>query len=281
MKGLKRNLIDKFYTKPQVVQQCIDFLIQNLSTDSITEIETIIEPSAGAGAFIEPIRATFPNKIHVFYDIEPDHPNITQQDFLTSTPIHNSLVLGNPPFGRKLATANKFIKHATKFARIIAFILPKSFKKQSVQKTAFSSNFHLVGELDLPYESFLVDDEPHDVPCVFQIWVKKDTIREIPQRQIPIGFKFVKQGSTEDEIHLAFRRIGVNAGKVWDQDFDSKSNQSHYFIELNDPQIKDQIFQRLNDYRYPFDNTVGPKSISKQELTPILNQIIHEILDNT
>lgn len=278
MKGLKRDVIDKFYTKPRVVQQCMDFLLANLSTDAAAEIEVVVEPSAGAGAFIDPIRNSFPDKEHKFYDIQPEHPDITHQDYLTTSAFANALVLGNPPFGRKLSMANKFIKHAAKSAKVIAFILPKSFKKQSAQKTAFPPTFHLIAELDLPDESFLVDDESHDVPCIFQIWEKRNINRPIEPRKTPRGFKFVKQNNSE--IHLAFRRIGVNAGKVWDEGFDSKSDQSHYFIKLDNEQFKQETMTQLNNYRYPFNNTVGPKSISKQELIPILNQILDTIFDN-
>lgn len=50
MKGLKRNTIDKFYTKPKVVELCFE-KIQHIFPDDL-----IIEPSAGNGSFIEPIK---------------------------------------------------------------------------------------------------------------------------------------------------------------------------------------------------------------------------------
>lgn len=52
-KGLKRNAIDKFYTKPIIVNQCIDNIKKNLI---INNCDIIIEPSAGDGAFIEKIK---------------------------------------------------------------------------------------------------------------------------------------------------------------------------------------------------------------------------------
>ena len=44
--------------------------------------------------------------------------------------------IGNPPFGRQSSLAKKFIKHICSCdkTKTIAFILPKSFKKDSLKK---------------------------------------------------------------------------------------------------------------------------------------------------
>ena len=67
-------------------------------------------------------------------------------------------VIGNPPFGRQASFAIKFIKLCCEFATTISFILPKSFKKTSMQKH-FSINYHLIYENDLPDNSFLVNNK--------------------------------------------------------------------------------------------------------------------------
>ena len=54
--GLKRNTIDKFYTKINVVKICINLIKQYLT---ITIDDLIIEPSAGDGAFIEFIKTLY------------------------------------------------------------------------------------------------------------------------------------------------------------------------------------------------------------------------------
>lgn len=43
-KGIKRNTIDKFYTKEDIVNYCIDIISEKIS---IKENDLIIEPSAG------------------------------------------------------------------------------------------------------------------------------------------------------------------------------------------------------------------------------------------
>ena len=76
-KGLKRNSIDKYYTKSNVVNNCIDLIKTHLT---ITRNDLIIEPSAGNGAFIPSIKLL--SNHHAFYDLEPENDNIIQQNFL-------------------------------------------------------------------------------------------------------------------------------------------------------------------------------------------------------
>ena len=83
-------------------------------------------------------------------------------------------------------------------------------------------------EYELPKNSFFVGEKIHDVPCVFQIWEKKDFDRYIPDKLKPKGYQFVKQNENPD---ISFRRVGVYAGKI-DRDTESKSFQSHYFIKF-------------------------------------------------
>ena len=62
---------------------------------------------------------------------------------------------------------------------------------------------------------------------------------------------------------MSFRR-GVYAGK-FSQDI-NKSSQSHYFIKF-DTKINNELIDKLNNLKFDNkENTVGPKSISKQEL---------------
>ena len=68
--------------------------------------------------------------------------------------------------------AIQFIKKCCSFANSISFILPKSFKKDSMKKH-FPLNYHLIFEMDLPENAFLINNKETDVPCIFQIWQYK------------------------------------------------------------------------------------------------------------
>ena len=125
-------------------------------------------------------------------------------------------------------------------------------------------------EIDLPEKSFLVDGIEHNVETVFQIWEKKTTNRDVIEKLEPLNFIFVKQTENPD---ISFRRVGVNAGTI-DIKIDEKSFQSHYFIKFtNGKSINDNITQ-LSKITYEFNNTVGPKSISKQELIVKFNSLL-------
>jgi hypothetical protein len=143
----------------------------------------------------------------------------------------------------------------------VSFILPKSFKKDSLKKT-FPLDFHLIFEVDLPDKSFLVDGVEHNVPCIFQIWKKKLVNRDAIEKIEPTSFVFVAKSDNPD---ISFRRVGGTAGTI-DVNILEKSVQSHYFIKFtNNKSIQENITQ-LSKITYVFNNTVGPKSISKPEL---------------
>lgn len=271
-KGLNRNTIDKYYTKDEVVDLCINLVEKNIP---IQPDDLIIEPSAGNGSFIKGIKTLTSN--YKFYDLEPENDEIVKQDYLSydyeDDGIRGSFnkihVLGNPPFGRQSSLAIKFIKKSCEFCDSVSFILPKSFKKDSLKKT-FPLLFHLVSEIDLPDKSFLVDGVEHNVPSIFQIWEKRAVERFESAKLEPLNFKFV--GKTE-KPDISFRRVGVNAGVI-DTNIDEKSVQSHYFIQFTNRKSVKHNINRLSTITYDFNNTVGPKSISKQELIKEFNPLL-------
>jgi len=270
-KGLKRNEIDKFYTKNNIVKLCIDCIQQNIS---FQEDDIIIEPSAGNGSFIESIKSLLTN--HIFLDLEPENEEIIEQNYLEydlsniRQKFKNIHVIGNPPFGRQSSLAIKFIEKSCEFADSISFILPKSFKKESL-KRKFPANYHLIFETDLPEKSFLVNGIEHDVPCVFQIWIKRNYNRDISEKLKPINFLFVKKSENPD---ISVRRVGVNAGYI-DVNIDKKSIQSHYFVKFTNNKSVSENINTVSKIEYEHNNTVGPKSISKQELIYKFNQLLN------
>jgi hypothetical protein len=268
--GLKRDVLDKFYTDKSIVLNCYKNIKDNISINY--EEDLIIEPSAGNGAFIDTIKKL--SKNYKFYDIEPEHKEIEKQDFLSldlsyidhiNAKLH---IIGNPPFGRQSSLAIKFIKKSCLYCDSISFILPKSFKKDSLKKH-FPLNFHLIYEEDLPINAFLIDNKETNVPSTFQIWIKKDIKRNMILKLTPSCYTFVKK--TENP-HIAFRRVGFYAGNI-DINITDKSIQSHYFISFNDESDISDKLEKLKNIKFDFENTVGPKSISKQELIKEFNRV--------
>lgn len=269
--GLKRNKTDKtdkFYTKIHIAQECIDLFHKNIKPNNN---DIIIEPSAGNGSFSNIILKKYKKNKTYFYDIDPYDKTIIKQDYLLIKNIkhHKKIhVIGNPPFGRQSSLARKFIKKSAEYADTIAFILPKSFKKDSFKKT-FPLNFHLLCEIDLDKNSFIIMNKDHDVPCIFQIWKKKKENRALVKKIEPKYFTYVKKEQLHD---FSLRRVGVYAGRI-DCDTKDKSFQSHYFIKLNSNINKDTFLKEYNKIEFEHNNTVGPKSISKQQFNKKINKI--------
>ncbi len=267
--GLNRNTLDKYYTKNNIVNECIQLIKEHIN---IMNNDIIIEPSAGNGSFINGIKSLSNN--YKFFDIEPENDEIIKMDFLNyninNINNNNIHIIGNPPFGRQASLAIKFIKKCCEFASSISFILPRSFKKDSMQKY-FSLNYHLIYQKDVECNSFLVNNIEYDVPCVFQIWEYREEQRADIIKLIPISFEFVNKTENPD---IAFRRIGVNAGNIMNISINDKSVQSHYFIKFtNNKTIKENL-DKLKNIKFENNNTVGPKSISKQELIKEFNKLI-------
>ena len=257
--------LDKYYTKKHIADNLINMFKENID---INKEDLIIESSAGNGSFIEGIKKLSNN--YLFYDIAPENDEITEQDYLRldvseflgkKRQIH---IIGNPPFGRQSSLVIKFIKKSCEFCDSFGFILPKSFKKDSL-KSKIPLKFHLIFQLDLESKSFIFKEKDYDVPCIFQIWKKMDYDRNKPEILRPLNYIFVKKDESPD---ISIRRVGVNAGIItYDLDEINKKNiQTHYFIRfVNEKKINmDKLIN--NKFIYEFNNSVGAKSLSKQEI---------------
>ena len=253
----RKDELDRFYTNRDIAKQCVSFF-------DLSQYELIIEPSAGDGAFIDAI-----SKPIYAIDINPNRDDIIQKDFFEfETKIHSSkvLIIGNPPFGKQNNLALKFINHAAKYADTIGFILPASFMKPSIQNR-IDLKMNLDYCLELPINSFLFNDKIYDVPAVFQIW-KKGKIRQIQKPDKPINFEY----TTQELGNMSIRRVGHYAGKA-SKDI-NKNKQSHFFVRIHDVNKIDFVVKGINDVVWTHKNTVGPRTVSKFELTPIINVLL-------
>jgi hypothetical protein len=263
----RTNIKDQFYTNERVAKQCIAEILRLVP--SISQY-VWIEPSAGKGSFLHNIPSTF-DKIGL--DVDPKSPDIQTQDYLTWNPTSSKpiVVFGNPPFGRQSSLAKAFIRKSCQFASVIAFILPKSFTKPSMNN-AFDSLFHCIHSVELERNAFVLNDSDYDVPCVFQIWQKKSHPRVLEAPILPSKFTYTKCNQPYD---IAFRRVGGLAGKCYINDGTHYSIQSHYFIKFDDDIVSHlpAIITKINDHPFP-SNTVGPRSLSKNEVNEVLNSIV-------
>ena len=164
---------DTFFTDRDVAAKCVStFKRVCKERDISTRGYTYIEPSAGEGCFYD----LLPDK-KLGLDICPSDKRIKQADFLTWYPPcpGKYIIIGNPPFGVRGATALAFVNRALLFADIVAFILPMSFysngKGTNMKRVRGASLIH---SEKLPADSFYMPEskESISVNTVFQIWVK-------------------------------------------------------------------------------------------------------------
>lgn len=241
---------DKIYTKPEVAKMCI-------SKCNIKSYDRIIEPSAGSGAFSSQI----PNC--EAYDLMPEDKSIKKQDFLKfSTDKGNILVIGNPPFGHANDLSLKFINNAAKFARTIAFILPKSCQKETFINR-LDKNVHLRRVVELPRNSFLIKGvTPCDISCNFFIFDVKNKERVRAEKPITSDFVFTRDREKAD---FAILRKGSGVGKLLPRDDTKYSEASKYYIKSNIG--KRELWRRLMTVNYPEARmTLASDSISQLEI---------------
>lgn len=117
---------DKYYTEDTVAKKCVELLNQTCQI----EWERVIEPSVGAGAFLKYLPTDT-----IYIDIEPDDalPNTIKADFREASYPYtsNSIVVGNPPFGRANKLSVQFVKKAMLIGDYCAFIQPISQLNQN------------------------------------------------------------------------------------------------------------------------------------------------------
>ena len=93
---LKNNT---YYTKPDIAVDLIGKIEMVVKIDSY---DTILEPSAGLGVFVDIIKTKYPLKEIVALDKSPQNKHVIQADFLTynTDHLHNKeiLTIANPPF---------------------------------------------------------------------------------------------------------------------------------------------------------------------------------------
>lgn len=185
---------DKYYTSPEIAKYCVDKFKKIIGRENVTEY---IEPSAGAGVFLE-----FLDKPFLAYDLYPEDIRITKADWLNVELKYKKgrCVIGNPPYGDKNVLLIKFFRKAVCICDYIAFILPISQWNNSQQLYQFD----LIHSENLGIQMY----SDRNVHCCFNIYqrpkcgvnvkpptyaLKDITIREVRTSRnqlLPDDFKY-------------------------------------------------------------------------------------------
>lgn len=229
--------LDQFYTKDDVAARCYSTLCERIN---IEEYDVLLEPSAGKGAFFK----LLPESKRAGVDLEPKYDGVVKQNFFDYIPQTNKtyIVLGNPPFGRVSSLAVKFFNHAAEFADIIAFIIPRTFKRVSLQNQ-LNLNFRLVYCDDLSLNPCCFEPKM-SAKCCFQIWERSDVPRYLTVYRkehkdfafVPYGPMDAKKQPTPPQLALfdfAIRAYGSNCGSLVLENLENLRPKSYHFIKSN------------------------------------------------
>ena len=263
---VRKEGLDKFYTIPSYSKKCIDKVFE------LYEIkwDLIVEPSAGDGSFYHQI----PSEHKIGLDIAPEDDHIIKQDFFDYKPIDKQhiLVIGNPPFGKISSLAIKFFNHSAKWSSVIAFIIPRTFRRLSVQNR-LDPYFHLVYDEEVPIHpcSFT---PPMMVKCCFQIWEKRDVKREsvrLPTKHA--DWEFLKFGPLDDKgqptppngADFALRAYGGKIGEIKIDGLEHLRPKSWHWIKSNIDKLT--LINRFKSLDYSESmNTARQNSMGRSDL---------------
>jgi hypothetical protein len=164
------NQKDQFFTPTSLVDKCWATFLEKTKVNP--KDYKFIEPSAGDGSFLKALP-----KNSIAFDVEPRHPSVKKQDYLTWCPPNKNeskyIVFGNPPFGLRGHVALHFINHSAPFADYVCFILPQLFEsdgKGSPRKRV--KGYNLIHSEKVGALFYTPERADVTVNGVFQIWSK-------------------------------------------------------------------------------------------------------------
>ena len=260
--------LDQFYTNPDLARQYADRVIAVYGP----AVDCFVEPAAGHGAFVHPLRQA--GKPVIALDLFPQGEDIRQGDFLRDNlwPADGKIaVVGNPPFGKNSSLAVKFFNRAAERADLIAFILPRTFRKHSIHRR-LNPYFVLQVDEDVPDYAFVKDSKPYDVPCAWQVWEYQ--MQRRPEVATPEVSHIIRYVTDPRDSDFAMRRVGFYAGQVktppeWD--LQTLSPSAHYFLQSVRPDAQELL--RDIDWRAVCQATAGSRSLSKHEIAVKLAEV--------
>jgi N6-adenosine-specific RNA methylase IME4 len=260
---------DQFFTKRPLARRLYEVTKAMIAEQQI-EFGCWLEPAAGDGAFFDLLPAD--NRLGI--DLDTKAEGVIEHDFFSYDGLDVRVygTIGNPPFGKNANMAIKFFNRCAQISSFIAFILPRTFKKDSVVNK-LHENLHLEYEELLPENSFEMDGMEKSVPTVFQIWVKKPDRRarvEILADHEDLEFLSPERVAEAD---ILFQRVGVGAGTI-KYDITENSTESHFGLKCSED--AEAILQTIN-WNSIKHNTAGNPSISKSDVLKAYIERKHEL----
>jgi predicted RNA methylase len=259
---------EQFYTPADLAKDLTAKLIELLGP---LDGKTVLEPAGGTGSFVQAAKEAGASKV-ISFDIEPKADGVLRADFLDAqlNYLANAITISNPPFGRNNSLSIPFFNKAAKHSDVIAFIVPRSWRKWSVLNR-LDLNFHLIHDEDLAID--YVDEKGASVwqkarlKTCFQVWQRRDRLREIVKIA---DFGLVSKSKPED-ADVAITVFGYGCGKVR-TNFEPIPNSTVMFLKLHDERVLPALTKV--DFSRFYRNTAYTEALSLQEIRYLLNEEI-------
>ena len=261
------KILDQFYTNHDISKKCIEIFKKYVDFESY---DFILEPSAGTGSFYKQL----PINKRIGLDLKPKYKGIEQMDFFDYIPLKDKsyIVLGNPPFGKISSLAVKFFNKSAEFADYIGFIIPRTFKRVSIQNK-LNLNFHLIYNTDLPLTPCCFTPKMN-AKCCFQIWCKTNERRKkVIYDSTHKDFTFLKLGPKDEKnqptppsnADFVMKAYGSNCGEIKEDNLMNLRPKSWHWLKSNIN--KEELKKRFNSLDYSISkDTVRQDSIGQKEV---------------
>ena len=171
--------LDQFYTNPKISKRFVEKIDELYD---LKKFDHVIEPSMGEGFIYDHL----PTSNRIGLDIEKNHPDCLEGDFLQWTPEKSGIeyepllgqypdiaFVGNPPFGRNSGLAIEFLERCALYSDVVCFVIPRTWMKYSIHRR-LPSDFGLYWQAILPEYAFVFNGKPYPVRCVAQCWSRYD-----------------------------------------------------------------------------------------------------------
>ena len=259
---------EQFYTPSQIALSVIERACRHIDNP---KSRVFLEPAGGTGTFIGGAQE-FGFENFVSMDIEPKHPLVQKSDFLQSDlNLQNAVCITNPPFGRNNSLSVPFFNKAAAHSDLIAFIVPRSWRKWSVLNR-LDLGFELVDDWNLEID--YVNDQgmqTHGVgnlrTCV-QVWRRAENFLRVPIKIPDYG---VIEKTTPQLADVSLTLFGYGCGTV-KENFPRVPNTTQTFLKLNHPRALEAL--KAVDFSKFFNHTAFTEALGMQEINYLINEYL-------
>lgn len=258
---------EQFYTPLDLAKELVEF-----TASIIPEFSTrkFLEPAGGSGSFIKALNLEGITEIESV-DLYPKFRGVAKKNFLDYKPRSENLVtISNPPFGRNNSLSIPFFNHASQFSDYIAFLVPRSWRKWSVENR-LDLSFHKIADKDVFVSYVDLNEKPfrkkNGLRTCFQIWKKEPAARE----KIVVPDNLLIEKTTPRRADVAIRVFGYGCGQILTS-FPSRKNTTLMFLTVKNRRVLAALKQL--DYQRFSMNTAYTEALALTEINYLLNEKI-------